>query len=352
MNPIFLSFGDFYIAWYGILVAAGLLSGTLLSSALARREGLDPVVVIDLLIVIVVGMLVGARMFYIFTVWGEFLRDPLPHLLSRNGYVFLGGLVGGMLAALGMLKWRGIPVARTFDVLAPAVPVGHALGRVGCHMTGCCYGGICPTGSTFACLQVPPAWHLLSNGKREAVGGYAWFDQVEAGLIGPSAPYSLPVYPTQLLEAAGNMAIAGALLYLFFRRGWKGQVVVAYFIMYPLLRFALEFMRGDAVRGVYSMAGLTLSFSQWLSLSMLVAAVALYVLGTRGMLKAWDAPWPEAVRLKLAGSDTPAAHPAPAAAAVAPPPAATAQAAPAATEPASRRPRSKPPKAAKGTRKR
>jgi len=299
MHPILFQLGDFFIAWYGFFVAAGLLAGTSISMYLARRDRLDPAVILDLLLVVTVGLIVGARLFFIATMWDEFLRDPLPIILSRNGFVFLGGLVGGFLGGTIYLKMRGIPVWRVCDIVAPAIPIGHALGRVGCHMTGCCYGGICPTGWEWAGVHVPPAFLKLKDGTTEAVGGYAFFDQVDAGLISPAAETSLPVFAVQLMEAFGNVVLAAALLlFVLRRRHWAGQAFIAYLIAYSVMRFGLEFMRGDASRGLYSMGGgFGISFSQIISLCIVGAAAVAWWFGRQGKLPGQHATYPASVSL-------------------------------------------------------
>lgn len=93
--------------------------------------------------------IIGARIFYVVEYWqemrGETAWQTLGNILNfpQGGLVVYGSLAGGMLGALLYLRWRRMPVLRTFDLLAPCMILGLALGRIGCLLNGCCYGGVC-----------------------------------------------------------------------------------------------------------------------------------------------------------------------------------------------------------------
>jgi phosphatidylglycerol:prolipoprotein diacylglycerol transferase len=148
---------------------------------------------------------------------------------------------------------EGFPRLKALDLAGLVLPLGLFFGRLGCWFGGCCFGLVTehPLGVSF------PAWSPASEQQ--------WRDHL---LEHPSEP-SLPVYPTQLMEALGSLAIAFVAIGLVHpRKRFDGQVFCVSMALYALLRFGLEFLRADD-RGIY--AGL--ATSQWISL-VLIAFVA------------------------------------------------------------------------------
>jgi len=137
-----------------------------------------------------------------------------------------------------------------------SVPLGHAFGRIGCLMHGCCHGSLFegPCGVAY------PARSM------------AWEGQVAEGLIPEQALRSLPVHPVQVYEALLNLGIYG-LLFLAYRRPHRdGRIVALYLVTYPVARFALEFLRGDARLRPLEAGAIpilsSLSVAQWTSASL------------------------------------------------------------------------------------
>lgn len=268
MHPILLQIGSFFVGSYGVLIMLGVVGALLLAMHLARRRGLRPEFLYDLAFVCLLAGFVGARLLFLVVEWRAFVEDPVPMLLSRSGFVFLGGLVAAIAVALWFVRRAGMPLWETADVAAPGVPLAHAFGRVGCYMAGCCYGRVLPEGSPWA-VKFP----RLMDEKGETLFGFAWQDHVEQGLVGADSMFSAPVLPSQLLEVVANLLICGALLLAWRRRRYAGQILVAYLALYGVTRFGLEFLRGDAARG----AILGLSTSQFISLGALGAAGGLHL---------------------------------------------------------------------------
>lgn len=225
---------------YPLLVGLGCALALLLAVRLARRDG---VARWDMLSVGLVGWgagLVGAVLLDLVAnprAYRTFLEAPAP-----PGSAFLGGLLAGALAGwLVIRRFRLEPGAVT-DAAAPAIPLGHALGRVGCLLAGCCHGsasGAWP-GLVFAHPEAPA--FLLSRG-------------------------AIPLHPVQLYEAAG-LALLGVGLLLARRvRRWRGRLFRAYLAGYALLRLMTETLRGDPGRGALG----ALSTSQWIALAILLA---------------------------------------------------------------------------------
>jgi phosphatidylglycerol:prolipoprotein diacylglycerol transferase len=190
------------------------------------------------------GVVVG-RAFFVAQHWEIFARYPgeIP-AIWHGGLIWYGGFVGGVAAGLGYVLWHRVPVWRALDQIAPYIALAHGIGRIGCFLTGCCYGR--PTSAWFG---------VTFPGREEAV------------------------IPVQLVEAAFLFAGFWGLrrLQRSPRLPKPGQLFCAYLIGYGMLRFGLEFLRGDQA---VSAGGLTLQ--QVISLGVLALGLALF---------AWRSSW-------------------------------------------------------------
>jgi phosphatidylglycerol---prolipoprotein diacylglyceryl transferase len=217
-NVAFELFG-FQVYWYGILAAAAFVFGFGTASRRAPLAGLKGDAVFNLAPWIIIGAVIGARILYVISYWEtEFAGRPLMHVLNmRSGLVYYGGLIGASLGTILYCRKEKLPLWRVADVMAPSIALGHALGRIGCFMTGCCYGT--PT-------NLPWAVHFP---KEHWTGGVG-------------------VHPTQLYESALNFLFYLFLAWLFRRRKFEGQVFAVYLMGYAVLRAVVELFRGDYSR--------------------------------------------------------------------------------------------------------
>ncbi len=247
MYPIVTIFGR-PIGTYALSSVAGILLAGWYACRAARRRGVDDNEIIVLLLVSAVGILLGSHVLYALTnlpallrylsesanlPLGDWFRGLLPYV---GGAVFYGGLLGGLAAGALYLRIRRLPFAAYADIAAPAIPLFHAFGRIGCFLGGCCYGIPWEGGITYTRALSPEA------------NGVARF-------------------PVQLLESALLFALFFLLAALFRRGALRAKLLALYLAVYAVLRFLLEFLRGDAIRGVY----FGLSTSQWISLAILLA---------------------------------------------------------------------------------
>lgn len=217
MHPVAFQVGSLSIYWYGILTAAGFLAGFWIAGRRAAFEAIRPEAIIDLAPWLLAGTIVGARAWYVVSYWdSEFAGKPLAEvfMIRRSGLVFYGGLLGASLATILYARLKKLPVWKIADLLAPSIALGHAFGRIGCLMTGCCYGH--PT-------QLPWAIHFPSDHWTRGAG----------------------VHPTQLYESALNLALFGGLSWFYGRKKFDGQVFAVYLIAYSILRAFVEMFRGD-----------------------------------------------------------------------------------------------------------
>jgi len=268
MHPILFQVGGFFIGTYGLFAALGLLIGVFTAAWRAKKNGLDENLILDLAFIGIVAGLLGSRLTYILINFGDFLatftdpdRSPFEYIFTRQGFVFAGGMLFGALAGIALLRQRRAPVWHTIDCIAPAIPLGHAFGRIGCFSAGCCWGKIChlPWAVSFPAVYGPKGQPM----------SFVYEDHLRQGLIPPGARRSLPVHPVQLYEAAALAAIFVFLVWLWRRRRFEGQIFLAYLFAYAAARFLLEFFRGDASRGVL----LGVSASQYISVGVFLLAV-------------------------------------------------------------------------------
>jgi phosphatidylglycerol---prolipoprotein diacylglyceryl transferase len=240
--------GPFSLHMYGVLLVAALLAALWLAGRLARRDGLDPIRVQDLGIASIIAGLVGAKLLLVVVDFDQYRASPRALLdVLQSGGVFYGGLLGALPVAWWYIKRHSLPLLPTLDVLAPAVALGQVIGRLGCFAAGCCFG---------APSTAP--WSVI-------------FESEDAhALVG--VPLNVPLHPAQLYESSGALVLLLILLAALKRRKFHGQVAAMYFILYALLRFALEFFRGDLARG--TVFGGVLSTSQFIAIVVVFLTLA------------------------------------------------------------------------------
>ena len=219
---------------YGALVVVGVAAGILVGVARAPRFGIKRSDELSIGLLGVVGGLVGAVMLFDLVQLRAVVADP--SLLLHPGMVFYGGLLGGAVAAWGYCRaWR-IPIADAADAGAPGLALGHAIGRIGCLLGGCCYGRVVDAKFPLA-VELAGAWR----------------------------------HPVQLYEASGLVVLAIVTAMLPRRRA--GAIFLAYVGGYALLRLFVEHWRGDDLeRGVVAHV---VSTSQLIAAVVLAASVAL-----------------------------------------------------------------------------
>jgi phosphatidylglycerol:prolipoprotein diacylglycerol transferase len=278
MHPVLIQIGNFTIGTYGLMIVIGMLTGLALATRLSRRRGIPPEFFFDLAFVLLLTGFIGARIFHILLNWGEFVQAPLAMIFSRQGFVFLGGFISALIAGIYFAHRRKVPLMEAADIAAPGLVLAHAFGRIGCFLAGCCFGMACPAdGGHPALAHLAVQYPLITDnaGMPSYMFNFAYWTQLQQHLIGPGAAAPLPILPVQLFESAGNFIICGLLLILWRRRTFSGQIFALYLALYSVLRFSLEFLRGDVERGLWF--GGHISTSQITTIFTMIAAVALWL---------------------------------------------------------------------------
>ncbi|MFP4026454.1 MAG: prolipoprotein diacylglyceryl transferase [Candidatus Brocadiia bacterium] len=216
------------IASYGFMIMCGFMVSLYIARRRARKVGIDPAKIFDLAVGLLFGGIVGARLFYVIQFWDQFADNLfLIARIDQGGLVFYGGLLGGGLVGPVMMVMKNMPLRRTLDVLGSVVPLGHAFGRIGCFLEGCCFG------------HVTESW----IGVQFPQGSPAWTHQIYQGILEPTGEWSRPVHPTQLYAVLYNVAVFALLTFWFPRRRRNGEVAWIYAFAYGLARFGNEFIR-------------------------------------------------------------------------------------------------------------
>ena len=222
-----------FLPTYGVLVAAAFLTALWLAGRLARRAGLNVDAVTNLGIYCALSAIGGAKVMMFLVDYRYYAEHP-GEILSlstlRAGGVFYGGLIAALAVAVWYMRKTRLPGWKTADVFAPAIALGHGIGRLGCFSAGCCWGVEC---------HRPWAVTFTSPVAHELVG----------------VPLNLPVHPTQLYEAFAEFAIFGFLYWRIRRAHGDGGIIGAYLMLYSTARFTVEFFRvheqGNVLGGAF-----------------------------------------------------------------------------------------------------
>lgn len=248
MHPIlFYVYDNFYIGTYGVMVGLGALLGALLGVYRAKRANVPISFIIDLLFYSTIAGFIGGRVVFILVNFNDFLLHPWSYIFSRQGFVFLGGLLFAIPVAVYYTHKKRMPIGKIADLLAPSLPLAHMFGRFGCFSAGCCYGKVCTGALCKIALRFPAVYDKKDN----LIGSFVYIDHLQRGWVTPEMTHSLPVIPTQLLEAGALFIIFCVLLLLSRKKLRSGHLFLLYLLLYSVWRFGIEFVRGDAERGIW-----------------------------------------------------------------------------------------------------
>ena len=249
MYPIAFHIGSFAVHWYGIFIGIGFLVSFFLMLKLRKYADLTTDQVYNIAMIALFAGVIGARIFYVVQFRDQFAGRGIVAILNvhEGGLVFYGGFILAFTAECLYAKWptvrrmlglkekkpadgseprKDISILALLDILGPAMALAHAFGRVSCFMQGCCFG------------KPAPAWFKLAvQFPQGSPAAYRYPSIITGG--------SEPVYPVQLFESAGNILMCAVLLLLLRKRKYAGTIGGVYLILYGVMRFLIEFMRGD-----------------------------------------------------------------------------------------------------------
>lgn len=250
MYPI-IHLGPVQLPSYGTVIFIGLVIGVITAMFNAKKYNIEKMDIALSTILASIGMIIGAKLIYILTVIPEVVSSfsyVKTHIFETlmymfGGYVFYGGLMGAIFGYWFYCRYFNIDFPKVMNIISPVIPLVHSFGRIGCFLGGCCYG--------------------IEYHGRFAV------DFPENEFV--SDLNNVPRFPVQLLESGINFILFAVLMFYGRKPRKEGKILGIYLICYAVIRFSLEFLRGDVERGVF----LGVSTSQWISLILIPIGIYL-----------------------------------------------------------------------------
>lgn len=313
---------NFTIYGYGLMLVLACLSGIALAKFLARRCGLDPELFVNIGIIALLTGVLGARVVHVLQDWKDYTSAPtlsenLLHMINlrRGGLVFYGGLLLATPACIAYGLWKKVPIRRGMDIVAPTLMVGLAIGRIGCFMNGCCWGGPCelPWSVQFP-YGSPPFEKQFDEGTLkvdESLVVRTVYDKVKLLTLALKHPrlidkselntpelraradsaHSHAVHPTQLYSTITALLIAGVCVAYFTLAPAAGRVFGLMLVLEGAGRFTIENLRVEPP--VLALGRFAWSMSMTIGVGLIIAgAVMLLVLRDRRTSTAQQAPAP------------------------------------------------------------
>ncbi|MBD2771244.1 prolipoprotein diacylglyceryl transferase [Iningainema tapete] len=255
-GPILVKLGPLTIRWYGFLIASAVLIGVSLSQYLARRRHVNPDLLSDLSIWLVIGAIPAARLYYVLFQWSEYVQNPERIIaIWQGGIAIHGAIIGGVTAALIFAKLKRVSFWQLADLVAPSLILGQAIGRWGNFFNSEAFGD--PT-------NLPWKLYIPLERRPPGLANFEYF------------------HPTFLYESVWNLMVFALLLTLFFRGLQNkphikvGTLSLVYLATYSLGRLWIEGLRTDSlmlgplrIAQVVSLVGITFGLGglAWLYLS-------------------------------------------------------------------------------------
>lgn len=219
VDPVIVHLGPLAIGWYGVFVGIGLVVGTWLALREARRRGLHMAQVESVVLWVVAGGIVGARLLHVIDRWPDYAERPLAVLAIWNGgLAILGAVLGGTLAGVVAAWRRGLPVRALADAVAPGAILGQAIGRFACLFTGDAVGA---STSGFGITYLNPRAMVPQTG--------------------------VAYEPVFLYEMVWDLGVFALLWWLRPRLRANGLLFAAYLGLYAVGKFVLTFGRTETV---------------------------------------------------------------------------------------------------------
>jgi phosphatidylglycerol---prolipoprotein diacylglyceryl transferase len=242
---------------YGLMLAISFSFAYFEALRRARKLNEDPKHIENLFLLIVVGSILGSRLFHVFFEdFNYYAEHPFKvFAIWEGGYTFYGAVIVATIFIFGYCRKEKINFLEFADISTPSAALGLFFGRIGCFLAGCCWGRptTLPWGVTF---RDPESF---------------------------AAMHDVPLHPTQLYESFGALLLFFYLILRFRHRKYLGQIFFEGLAIYSLLRFGIEYFRGDDYRG-YVFGG-HISYSQLVSLFILPFAVIGIFMNYRRRLK-------------------------------------------------------------------
>ncbi|WP_242491849.1 prolipoprotein diacylglyceryl transferase [Miniphocaeibacter massiliensis] len=235
INPIAFKIFGIEIMWYAIIISIGFFLGIIVATKLLKYNGMNPDIVVDILIFALPAAIIGARLYYVAFNWDDYKGDLFKIINTRNGGLAIyGGLIAAFLVGYIYSRIKKIDFLKLTDIFAPAIVLGQSIGRWGNFVNQEAFGRT---------TDLP--WGIIIEGQK--------------------------VHPTFFYESLGDFIIF-LILYKICKdkKKFDGQVISLYLILYGILRFFVEGLRTD------SLYFLNFRVSQILSAVLVLVGIVIY----------------------------------------------------------------------------
>lgn len=244
IDPIALQLGPLHIHWYGIIMASAFLAGTFLAVRFAKKAGIHPDHIYNMLIWIVPASIIGARLYYVLFELKYYTSFYEIIAVWEGGLAIHGGLIGGTIAGILYLRKHKLGVFSMADIIAPSVILGQAIGRWGNFINQEAHGGIV---------------------SEQFISNFPGFIQKQMFINGQY------YHPTFLYESLWNLTVFAFLLFYRGKKKLDGEIALLYLALYSTGRFFIEGMRTDSL-----MIG-PLRTAQVISVVLIIIAAAIFL---------------------------------------------------------------------------
>jgi phosphatidylglycerol:prolipoprotein diacylglycerol transferase len=242
MHPILFKMGFVTVYTYGAMVATAFLISTFLLSFRFKEIGLRAEVAFDLAVQLLVFGIVGARLLHVFLNINYYLANLKEiFMLQHGGLAWQGGFFFAFIGGILFMKRHHLKIGATCDIVIPYVVLGQSIGRIGCYLNGCCYGK--PTELAF-------------------------------GVIFPGR--MKPVHPTELYLSFFLIIIFLLLKKIEEKKSFDWQIFSLYLIFYSVVRFSIDFLRGDLQAVLFG-----LTTSQLIGIGIFLSGLCLYIISDK-----------------------------------------------------------------------
>ena len=251
--------GSFPVAFYGLIIAIGMVCGILVAQSDAKRRGQDPEIYLDFIVYGILFAILGARLYYVIFQWGYY-KDHLTEIINlrKGGLAIYGGVIGGLLTLYVFVKKKGLSFTSMADSLVLGLITGQIIGRWGNFFNCEAFGGF--TDGLFA-MRI----------KRSIVSANMISQELIDNLIVENGVEYIQVHPTFLYESMWNLGVLLFMLWYRKRKKFDGEMLLIYFAGYGIGRTWIEGLRTDSLL----VPGTGLAVSQMLSIALVAVSLAI-----------------------------------------------------------------------------
>ena len=259
-----ININGFTIAYYGIVVVIGIMAGVWMALSEAKRTGQDVEMYMDFAIYEVIFCIIGARLYYVIFSWDKYKDDLLSIFnLRQGGLAIYGAVIMCLVVCLVYTKVKKLDFLLLCDTGVVGLPLGQLIGRYGNFFNREAFGGY--TDSLFA-MQLPVTAVRASD---------VTIEQME-NVVNVNGIDYIQVHPTFLYESLWNLALfLFLILFVRYRKAFKGQVMLVYLGGYGLGRFFIESLRTDQLK----IPGTDIAVSMVVAMTLVVLSVILNIVG-------------------------------------------------------------------------